>query len=38
MKFFETKLQGAYILEIDKTEDKRGFFANVWGKRIFKKN
>jgi len=37
MKFFETKLQGAYILEIDKAEDKRGFFANVWEKRIFKK-
>jgi dTDP-4-dehydrorhamnose 3,5-epimerase len=30
MKFIETKLKGAYILEINKIEDDRGFFGRSW--------
>ena len=37
MKFIETKLKGAYIIEIDPIEDKRGFFARTWCKSEFKK-
>lgn len=35
MKFTETRLKGAYIIEIEPTEDERGFFARSWCKRDF---
>ena len=38
MKFLKTKLDGAFIIESEKSEDERGFFSNVWGKKIFQKN
>ncbi len=38
MIFTETKLYGAYIIEIEKSEDERGFFARTWDKKIFQKN
>ncbi|MDH3671268.1 MAG: dTDP-4-dehydrorhamnose 3,5-epimerase [Gammaproteobacteria bacterium] len=30
MKFSETKLKGAYIIDIEPIEDERGFFARSW--------
>ena len=30
MKFTETKLKGAYIIEIEPRGDDRGFFSRVW--------
>jgi dTDP-4-dehydrorhamnose 3,5-epimerase len=30
MIFSETKLKGAYVIDIDKHEDHRGFFARAW--------
>jgi dTDP-4-dehydrorhamnose 3,5-epimerase len=30
--FKETKLKGAYTIEIEKKEDERGFFARIWDK------
>ena len=38
MIFTETKLKGAFIIEMEKLEDERGFFARAWDKNIFKKN
>ena len=38
MKLSETKLQGVYIIEIEKLEDERGFFARTWDKEFFKSN
>ena len=38
MKFLKTKLYGAFIIESEKSEDGRGFFSNVWNKKIFQKN
>ena len=35
MKFHETILKGAYIIEIEKTEDERGFFARTFDKKVF---
>lgn len=35
MIFTETKLQGAFILELEKREDYRGFFARSWCQREF---
>ncbi len=35
MIFKETKLKGAYIIEIEKLEDERGFFARAWCKKEF---
>ena len=32
MIFSETKLSGAYVIDIEKREDERGFFARVWDK------
>lgn len=32
MKFLNTKLDGAYIIELEKIEDDRGFFSNIWEK------
>jgi len=35
MIFQETKLKGAYIIEPEKREDERGFFARTWCQREF---
>ena len=37
MKFSETKLSGAFVIEIEKIEDERGFFARIWDNNEFKK-
>ena len=36
MIFSETKLKGAFIIEIEKREDARGFFARSWCQNEFK--
>jgi dTDP-4-dehydrorhamnose 3,5-epimerase len=36
MIFNQTKLKGAYTLEIEKKEDERGFFARIWDKEELK--
>jgi dTDP-4-dehydrorhamnose 3,5-epimerase len=33
--FVETQLKGAYIIELEKREDHRGFFARGWDENIF---
>jgi dTDP-4-dehydrorhamnose 3,5-epimerase len=35
MIFTETKLKGAYIVDIEKLEDERGFFARSWCRKEF---
>jgi len=35
MEFFETKLSGIYIVEMNKIEDERGFFARAWCQEEF---
>ena len=35
MKFYETKLPGAYIIDLEKLEDERGFFARTWCRKEF---
>ena len=35
MKFTETKLKGAFIIEIEKLTDERGFFARSWCRKEF---
>jgi len=35
MIFTETKLKGAYIIDIEKLEDERGFFARSWCQKEF---
>ena len=30
MRFLPTKLEGAYLLELERLEDERGFFARTW--------
>jgi dTDP-4-dehydrorhamnose 3,5-epimerase len=35
MIFTETKLPGVFIIEIEKREDERGFFARAWCKKEF---
>jgi len=35
VKFTETKLKGAYVIEVDKIEDERGFFARSWCQKEF---
>jgi dTDP-4-dehydrorhamnose 3,5-epimerase len=37
MYFIPTKLKGAYILEPEKLEDERGFFARTWCQQEFSK-
>lgn len=37
MKFYETNLKGAYIIEYKKLEDERGFFARTFCKKEFEK-
>lgn len=38
MLFIETEIKGAYILEIEKREDERGFFARSWCRNEFEAN
>jgi len=35
MKFHETKLKGAYVIELERLEDDRGYFARTWCRREF---
>lgn len=35
MIFVETKLQGAFVIELEKREDERGFFARTWCRKEF---
>lgn len=35
MIFLETKLQGAYLVELERLGDERGFFARSWCQRAF---
>ncbi len=35
MIFIETKLEGAYIIDLERIEDDRGFFARTWCRREF---
>jgi dTDP-4-dehydrorhamnose 3,5-epimerase len=37
MKFIETEIKGAFIIELNKIGDERGFFARVWCKNDFEK-
>lgn len=36
MKFTETYLKGAFVIEVDKIEDSRGFFGRLWCENEFK--
>lgn len=36
MKFTETSLKGAYIIEVDKLNDDRGFFGRLWCEKEMK--
>jgi dTDP-4-dehydrorhamnose 3,5-epimerase len=38
MKFTETKLPGAYIVDLEKREDSRGFFARFWCQKEFEEH
>lgn len=38
MKFIKTRLEGAFLIEPERLEDKRGFFARTWCKREFEDN
>lgn len=38
MIFTETKLKGAFIIEIERQEDERGFFARTWDQKKFEEN
>jgi len=38
MKFIKTDLKDAYIIELEKKEDNRGFFARAWCTKEFKQN
>ncbi|HJT24348.1 MAG TPA: dTDP-4-dehydrorhamnose 3,5-epimerase [bacterium] len=35
MKFTETKIKGAFVIEPEKIEDERGFFARTWDRKEF---
>jgi dTDP-4-dehydrorhamnose 3,5-epimerase len=35
MLFTETKLAGSYVIELEKLQDERGFFARSWDRRKF---
>ncbi len=35
MIFKETKLKGAYVIDIEKLNDERGFFARAWCQKEF---
>ena len=36
MKFNQTKINGAYIIDTDEIKDERGYFINTWNKNEFK--
>ena len=38
MKFIETKLKGAFLIDIEPIEDERGFFARTWCRKEFEIN
>lgn len=38
MIFSETKFKGAFIIELEKQEDERGFFARTWDKKKFEEH
>lgn len=38
MKFKETKIDGCYIITLEKFRDKRGFFSPTWDSKEFKKH
>ena len=38
MHFFETKLKGAFIIDIERREDSRGFFARVFCQREYQEH
>lgn len=38
MHFVETPLQGAFVIEIDRLADERGFFARIWCQQEFREN
>ena len=38
MIFHETKLHGAYIVDINRIEDERGFFGRSWCKQEFEEH
>ncbi|HEB87794.1 MAG TPA: dTDP-4-dehydrorhamnose 3,5-epimerase [Gammaproteobacteria bacterium] len=38
MKFSKTKLDGAYVIELEKLEDNRGFFARTWCQKELEAN
>ena len=38
MKLSKTKLEGVFVIKIEKLEDERGFFAQTWDKEFFKSN
>ncbi len=38
MIFTETKLKGSFVIELEKIEDKRGFFARIWDKKKFEEH
>jgi dTDP-4-dehydrorhamnose 3,5-epimerase len=38
MIFTETKLKGAYLIDVERLEDERGFFGRSWCKREFEAN
>ncbi len=38
MKFTQTKLAGAYIIDIERLEDERGFFARSWCEQEFREH
>jgi dTDP-4-dehydrorhamnose 3,5-epimerase len=35
MRFTETKIPGAYVIDVERREDHRGFFARTWCKKEF---
>ena len=38
MKFFETRLKGAFLIDIEPLEDERGFFARTWCRKEFEQH
>jgi len=36
MKIIETKIKGAFVIELERLEDERGFFARTWDSNEFK--
>jgi len=35
MLFTETRLKGAYVIELERLDDERGFFARTWCRKEF---